>query len=113
MVLAALAGVDAALAPIIGKGGVAALYKRTVHLVGRTYPWLGLREGPSTSIDTGDLTIALSQQTAADAAAGGSAVLQTFCDLLISLVGASLTERLLRPVLGEFPFEKDTKDPAS
>lgn len=38
------------------------------------------------------------QQSSADAASAGSVLLQTFYDLLASLVGLSLTERLLRSV---------------
>jgi hypothetical protein len=38
------------------------------------------------------------QQAAAEAAAGGNALFLTFHELLSSLVGASLTDRLLRSV---------------
>ena len=49
-------------------------------------------------MDVGALTSELSQQTAAVAASAGGRLLQTFCELLISLIGLSLTDRLLRPV---------------
>jgi hypothetical protein len=32
--------IDTALSPIIGHGGVAALYKRSLYLTGRVHPWL-------------------------------------------------------------------------
>ena len=33
--------VDAALLPIVGQRGVAALYKRSLHLANAAHPWLG------------------------------------------------------------------------
>lgn len=91
--------IDAALTPIIGKGGVAALYKRTLYLTGTAHPWLVLRRDDlSTGVDLVALKAVLSQQSGAAAAAGGNDFLQTFHTLLASLVGLSLTERLLRSV---------------
>jgi hypothetical protein len=91
--------IDAALTPILGQGGVAALYKRTLYLTGAAHPWLTLkRENLSTGVDLVALKVVLSQQSSAAAAAGGNAFLQTFHTLLASLVGPSLTERLLRSV---------------
>ena len=89
--------IDAALSPIIGQGGVAALYKRSLYLTGQAHPWLaGMHEGVETAMDLAALKSLLAQQSSANAAAGGGALLQTFSELLTSLVGPSLTERLLR-----------------
>ena len=111
-VTSAFQGIDQALTPIIGKRGVAALYKRTVHLAGRTHSWLAVpMEGVPTAMDVAALTGALEARTAADAAAAGALLLQTFHDLLTTLVGPSLTERLLRPVWAALlsgPSAKDT-----
>ena len=91
--------IDAALTPILGRGGVAALYRRALYLTGPAHPWLALRrEDQSTGADLAALQAALSQQSSAVAAAGGNDFLQTFHKLLASLVGPSLTERLLRSV---------------
>jgi hypothetical protein len=91
--------IDAGLAPIIGPRGVAALYKRSLYLTGGAHPWLaGLHEGTPTTMDLAALKSVIAQQSSADAAVGGNALLQTFHQLLASLVGPSLTERLLRPV---------------
>jgi len=91
--------VDAALTPIIGQRGVAALYKRSLYLTGAAQPWLaGTHKGVPTAMDLAALKSVLAQQSSANAAAGGGALLQTFYELLTSLVGPSLTERLLRPV---------------
>ena len=68
-------------------------------------------EGVPTAMDVAALTGALEAQTAADAATAGTLLLQTFHELLTTLVGPSLTERLLRPVWAVFlsgPSAKDT-----
>ena len=103
---------DNALTPIIGQRGVAALYKRSLHVTGLTHAWLaGAQEGAPHSMDVATLTSRLAQQTSADAAAGGALLLQTFYDLLTTLVGPSLTEQLLRSVWATFlsgPSAQDT-----
>lgn len=94
-----LRDIDAGLSPIVGKGGVAALYKRSVHLTCAAHPWLSaVQPGALSPDEFASLHAALSQQTASNAAAASAALLQTFTDLLTKLIGASLTERLLRPV---------------
>ena len=91
--------IDAALTPIIGQRGVAALYRRSLYITAATHPWLaGTHEGAQTAMDFAALKSVLAQQSGANAATGGSALFQTFHELLTSLVGPSLTERLLRSV---------------
>jgi hypothetical protein len=91
--------IDQALNPIIGHRGVAALYNRTLHLTAVAYPWLAVDQpAVPAAVDPAALRAALVQQTVAAAAAGGNALFQTFHELLASLVGASLTDRLLRSV---------------
>jgi hypothetical protein len=98
-VISALQEIEAALAPIVGQRGVAALCKRSLFLASPAHPWLaGTHEGLQATIDLAPLKAALSQQTSGDAAAGGTALLVTFHELLGSLVGPALTERLLRSV---------------
>lgn len=102
-VFAKCQAIEAALAPIIGLRGVAALHRRSLHLAGPMHPWLaGRPPGESASDDLAILKTLLSRQTSADAAFGGAAFLQAYYDLLSSLVGASLTERLLRSVWIDF-----------
>jgi len=92
-------GIEAALSPVIGKRGVAALYERSLYLSGLSHPWLAAtREGVQTTVDLPALKSALSQQSSANAAAAGGTLLQTVYELLASLIGPSLTERLLHPV---------------
>ena len=91
--------IDAALSPIISPRGVAALYKRSLHLTHGDHSCLtAVYEGTLEPGDFAALQIALSQQTSQNAAAAHGALLQAFCDLLIHLIGASLTEQLLRSV---------------
>jgi hypothetical protein len=91
--------IDAALRPILGQRGVAALYKRSLHLCSAHRPWLaGLQQGLPTAMDLDALQSAFARQDSAIAAAAGDDLLQTFQDLLTSLVGPSLAERLLQSV---------------
>lgn len=91
--------VDVALRPIVGQRGVATLHKRSLHLTNAAHPWLGApQDGVPVVMDLEDLHSRLAQQDSAMAAAAGGDLFQTFHELLTSLVGPSLTERLLRPV---------------
>ena len=91
--------VHAALAPVIGDRGVAALYKRSLSLTRKTYPWFeAVSDSACEDLIFGCLVEELSQQSAADAAVANGALLQTVNDLLATLVGSSLTRRLLEPV---------------
>ncbi len=91
--------VDRALQPIVGQRGVAALYHRSLKLTARAHPWLsGATASPLASVDLDALRGALLQQPPEQARAGGEAFFETFRELLASLVGSPLTERLLRSV---------------
>jgi hypothetical protein len=91
--------IDAALAPIIGHAGVAALYKRSLYLGRTSHPCLAtVYESVSPSDEYATLQSVLSQQTTLVAIAAIGTLLQTFHDLLARLIGDSLTGRLLRSV---------------
>jgi hypothetical protein len=91
--------VDVALRPVIGQHGVDALYRRSLHLTVASHSWLmDACQGMDKAADVTSLKAALAQQNCADAVAAGGSLLQTFQQLLASLIGPSLTERLLRPV---------------
>ena len=91
--------IEGALLPILGPRGVAALYKRSLYLIAPAYPWLNAVDTPANAdSDLEPLKALLVEQSGPDAVAAGCALLQNFYDLLTSLVGASLTERLLRHV---------------
>lgn len=105
--------IDQALSPVVGQRGMAALYKRSLHLVRPLHAWLPVAaEDAAVEIDFGALTAALAAQTSMDAAVAGTELLKTFRALLATLIGDSLTERLLRPVWATFlcgPSARDTK----
>lgn len=94
--------IDTALTPIIGRGSVAVLYLRSLRLVEPAHPWLaGLHQDAKPGIDMAGLKSLLSQQDSETAAVAGGELLQTFYELLASLVGPSLSERLLHSVWEE------------
>lgn len=91
--------IDAALSPVIGPRGNAALYRRSLHLARAHYPWLDIAY--SGAVQPGDysaLRDALSQQPPSDATQAHEATLQIFQDLLAELIGRSLSQRLLQAV---------------
>ena len=92
--------IDAALVPIIGNRGVAALFHRTLHLIRHDHAWLAAAHvSMADSMDFKALHSTLSQRTGADIVTANGALLQNFLELLGSLIGESLSERLLRPVV--------------
>ncbi|MDP1899679.1 MAG: hypothetical protein Q8K96_04415 [Rubrivivax sp.] len=92
---------EAALSPIIGLRGVAALGQRSLHLASAAYPWLATGQpGGPAALDATSLMPVLAARSSDQAAAAASLLLQTFHELLASLIGPSLTERLLGPVWG-------------
>jgi hypothetical protein len=91
--------IHAVLSPVIGPGGVAALYQRALYVTRAAYPCLeAVREDALRLGDFAALQLMLAQQTSAEVAATNGALLQAFVDLLTNLIGVSLTERLLRSV---------------
>ncbi len=107
---------DLALSPIIGPRGVTALGQRSLHLASAVHPWLASRQpgGPAT-LDSAMLVSLLAQRSSDETAAAADTFLQTFHELLTSLIGGSLTERLLRSAWGppeptlNSPSAQDTK----
>ena len=86
-----------ALTPIVGPRGVAALYKRSLFLTSHEHPvLLGLHGNVQQHTDLSDLTAALMPLSETEAARVGAALLSSFYELLASLIGPSLTERVLR-----------------
>jgi hypothetical protein len=92
--------IGAALQPVIGTGGVDALWGRSLYLTARQgHSWLGAtRIDAAGAVDESDLQARIAQQPVSAALAGVQALLQAFHGLLDSLIGTSLTERLLHPV---------------
>lgn len=113
--MAAWGSIEQALHPILGKGGVAGLYRRSLHLAATQHPWLDV-DNPgleARNLDTAALRATLAQQSTADARAGAADFLRHFNALLSSLVGPSLTARLLRPVWVGDPQDVNEQDTRS
>jgi hypothetical protein len=89
--------IELALVPIVGQRGLAALFARSLHLSVKTHPWLsGGESGLPLAFNSAALCAVIAQQARPEAMAGACFFLQTFCELLVKLVGRELTERLLR-----------------
>lgn len=104
-------GIDAALAPIIGNRGVAALYHRSLYLGLKTHPWLEHERSPDApGMDLPALRALLAGRDADEVSEASATLLRTFMELLASLVGASLAERLLDPLWAQSPAGTATQD---
>jgi hypothetical protein len=109
-----LQDMDAALTPIIGQQGVVALYRRSLHLCASNHPRLaGTYDSvQAASLDLTALKSVLVEQSEADALFFGDVLLTTFYELLSTLIGPSLTARLLRgvwePSLSDTPSQENS-----
>jgi len=98
-IVSTLQGMDAALTPIIGQQGGAALYRRSLQLCTSRDPRLaGTYDRAQAAFDLTALKHILLEQDEADALFFGEVMLTTFYELLTTLIGPSLTARLLREV---------------
>lgn len=101
------------LISIVGKDGFNALYARSLHLVSRQYPWLA--SGTPADSDNQDfkaLKSSLENQSEADAFQANLAFMILFTDALSSLIGESLTARILTSAWGGAP-DKDSVEKES
>jgi hypothetical protein len=91
--------VTAQLAPVIGTRGLDVLFRRALHQTSDAFPWLaaaadrGGSTGPLPS-----LMACLASQHKSSATEASYTLLLTFTELLATLIGESLTKRLLAPV---------------
>lgn len=98
-IISTLQDMDEALTPIIGQQGVAALYRRSLHLCTSTNPRLANTfDRVQPGMDLTALKSVIAEQSETDALFLGEVLLTTFYELLTTLVGPSLTARLLRGV---------------
>jgi len=85
------------LALLIGEGGVRALTARSLHLVQRDFPWLAKAQEPDPSEGPfAQVGFRLERQEPAVATAAAAAALATLGGLLATLIGETLTMRVLR-----------------
>lgn len=100
VIVLAWTAVERAMRPVIGKGGVDALFHRCIDETSLSHPWVRAavdHAHPAMDIDM--LRSVLSELEPIHFAAASDALLMHFHHLLANLIGLSLTERLLRPVL--------------
>jgi hypothetical protein len=98
-IISILQDIDSALAPIVGPQGVAALYRRSLHLCLSNHPHMAsIYAEVQGSPDLAALKAVLVKQSEAEALFFGEVLLVTFHELLTTLIGSSLTTRLLRGV---------------
>jgi hypothetical protein len=87
------------LAPVIGARGVEILFNRALYLASTSFPFLAVvaNRGRGTAALEA-IRARIGQQDASVAAAASCEFLFTFTVLLATLIGDSLTDRLLGPV---------------
>jgi hypothetical protein len=104
--------VEAELSSVIGAKGVAALYRRSLHRARAQHPALAEVHEAATQVEGFEpLRRALASLSHADAASASRALVQAFYQQLVGLIGAALTERLLKPAArapSNGPTLKDT-----
>jgi hypothetical protein len=92
-------GMAAQLAPVIGSRGLDVLFSRALHKSRTSFPWLGVAVDRGGSVGPlPSLGACLASQHTAAAAEASYVLLSTFAELLETLIGESLTERLLASV---------------
>lgn len=96
---------DACLAPVIGARGVDVLFRRSLHLTSKAFPSFAIaREHEDNAALLASLKARLAGSQRSDALAVSLALMVSFTELLSILIGKSLTQRLLRPVLALPPL---------
>lgn len=87
------------LVPVLGSHGADVLFGRSLYITSTHFPWLAIigEHGNSTA-QLANLKARLADRETDTAAEASYTLLVTFVELLISLIGESLTERLLAPV---------------
>src|SRR5471032_1388482 len=113
-IISTLQNMGAALTSLIGPEGVTALYRRSLHLCASNHPRLaGTYDSVQTSMDLTALSSVLAEQSEADALFFGEVLLTTYYELLTTLIGPSLTVRLLsgvwEPSLSDTPSQENSQ----
>lgn len=102
---------EAHLTPIVGERGCDALFGRSFQLTATTFPWLSSAERHVD--DPAPLRAFRACQEAQDPASGSEAsffLLATFTELLASMIGESLTDRILAPVWASSPLRVEQEN---
>jgi len=91
--------IEALLHPIVGRRGLTALFRRSAHVSTASFAFLApLAEGAPDLVPSDELVSLFSTQSVDTALDGGALLLHSFRELLSTVVGSGLTERLLQSV---------------
>lgn len=101
----------ARLIPVIGHRGVGALFERALHLASHSFPWLEGKDSDGTPAEA-LLGARLEAHDARAALEAGGAVLVTFAELLSTLIGGPLSNRLLASVWTPPPQAVEQEKPS-
>ena len=98
----------AELKPLIGMLALRALYRRSIHLSNSSF------ERPSTHLASADellatLHLELVSRDPAEARSAATALVLALVNLLVSLIGEHLTNRLLQKAWGNLPLRKSSE----
>jgi hypothetical protein len=103
--------VEALLVPVIGARGLDVLFRRALQQTSFAFPWIAAAADPGGSLGPlPSLMASLAAQDSATGAEATSALLMSFVESLATLLGDSLTERLLAPLWEQpsLPTEQQT-----
>lgn len=104
-------GLATELISIIGQGGFAALYSRSVHQAGMRFPWLSpMQLKQPTDFRFADLKSCLDERDATEAREASVALLATFIDILETLIGEQLTNSILQSAWGKDATDTPEKE---
>ncbi len=102
------------LTTIIGQNGFQTLYDRSLHTAAKHYPWLIAAADASARLsDPEKLKAALCKQPVDQASHATVLLFSTLLELLVCLIGQSLTTNLLRDAWGITfePADQDMQEP--
>ncbi len=85
--------------PVIGPYGTEALFNRAIHIISKEFPWLTIEDHTNDTSQLGNFKQFYELQEPGHAIKASEALLVTFIQLLVALIGESLTYQLLNPVL--------------
>ena len=93
-------GIGSIMRRILGQGGFNALFFQSIEVTGQSHPWLAsLSQDGQSNVDLKAFCVLLLNQDTIDFAVASDALLSSFLNRLVDLIGLSLTKRLLQPVL--------------
>ena len=98
-IVAVWTGIDSVMRLVIGKGGFNSLFLRSMAITELSYPWLAVSQDARSEVDLQALHVLLLKQDTISLTAASDALMLNFLNMLVDMIGLSLTERLLRPVL--------------